>query len=155
LTPVLAGKIVLIALGLAASWLDTTIRKLPNWLCLLTFVAGLVLTTLVSGPAALPGHLAHAFIALVAGMVLFRFGVLGGGDAKFYAAIAVWFAFQDGFLLVMAVTLSGLVIFLAWFAWRRLTGKPVRGKPGDIHGELPYGIAISAGALIAYLQHAA
>ena len=155
LTPILAGKIVLIALGLAASWLDATTRRLPNWLCLLTLAAGLVLTILVSGADALPGHLAHAFFALLAGMVLFRFGVVGGGDAKFYAAIAVWFPLSDGLGLVIDVTLSGLVIFLAWFAWRRLTGKPIRTKPGDIQGELPYGIAIAAGALIAYFQLAA
>jgi prepilin peptidase CpaA len=155
LTPVLAGKIVLIAIGLTASWLDATIRKLPNWLCLLTLAAGLVVTSLVSGPAALPGHLAHAFIALVVGMILFRLGVVGGGDAKFYAGVAVWFALSDALHLVMAVTLSGLAIFLVWFAWRRLKRKPIRTKPGDVHGELPYGIAISAGALITYLQQVA
>ena len=69
LTIVLAGKISLVALGLVASWLDVSKRRLPNWLSLLTLAAGLIVTGLSAGFSAVGSHLAHAAVALLVGMV--------------------------------------------------------------------------------------
>src|SRR3546814_1971694 len=121
----MAGKIALILLALIASWLDISARRLPNWLTLLTLAAGIAVTIFDAGFSALGSHLAHTIIALLVGMILFRFGVIGGGDAKFYAAVASWFALSGAPGLLLAVSLSGLVIFFVWFVWRRATGKPI------------------------------
>lgn len=149
----MAGKIALILLALIASWLDISARRLPNWLTLLTLAAGIAVTIFDPGFSALGSHLAHTIIALLVGMILFRFGVIGGGDAKFYAAVASWFALSGAPGLLLAVSLSGLVIFFVWFVWRRATGKPIRAPSPDSKADkLPYGIAIAAGAVIQYFQ---
>ena len=148
----IAGKVILVLLGLAACWLDATVRKLPNWLSLLTALVGLGLAVSSAGLSGLGSHLVHMLIALAIGMVLFRLGVVGGGDAKFYAGVAAWFSLSDAVGLILAVSLSGLAIFLVWFAWRRLSGKPIRGGAHQTDADkLPYGIAIAAGAIIQYL----
>ena len=51
-----------------AAWLDWRERRLPNWLCGVTLLAGVVVTFAVSGAAALPTHLLHAGVAVLAGM---------------------------------------------------------------------------------------
>ena len=151
----MAGKIALILLALIASWLDISARKLPNWLTLLTLAAGIAVTIFDAGVSALGSHLAHALLALLVGMLLFRFGIVGGGDAKFYAAVASWFSLSAAAGLLLAVSVSGLVIFLAWVIWRRVTGKPIRPpSPDSKSDKLPYGIAIAAGAVIQYFQMA-
>lgn len=153
MTPLLAGNIALFLLALMASWLDIAFRKLPNWLSLLTLVLGIAVTILDAGPSALVSHLIHALLALLVGMILFRFGVVGGGDAKFYAAVAAWFGLSGAAGLLLAVSLSGLLIFVAWFIWRRMTGKPVRAPSRASNSDkLPYGIAIAAGAIVQYFH---
>lgn len=142
---------LLIAASLAASWNDACHRRIPNWLCAATAIAGLVVALVLSGLPALGGHALHAAIALVIGMLLFKFGIIGGGDAKFYAAMAAWFALPQAVALLVSVTLCGFVLLVVWFGHRRATGKPI-GRPGGEPSEgLPYGIAIGAGAVVAKL----
>lgn len=153
MTLLLAGNTALILLALAASWLDVAFRKLPNWLSILTLVVGVAVTIVDAGPSALGSHLAHALLALLVGMILFRFGVVGGGDAKFYAAVASWFGLSAAAGLLLTVSLSGLLIFVGWFIWRRMRGKPVRAPSSASNSDkLPYGIAIAAGAIVQYFQ---
>lgn len=150
------GAAALLALPAGyGAWLDWRERRLPNWLCGVTLLAGLAVTIVLSGLAAVPAHLWHAALALLVGMALFAPGLIGGGDAKFYAAVAVWFPLADGFRLMFAVALAGLVLTLAlWgLVWRR-SGARAGGNMGGMAGPLgqprtvPYGVAIAAGALV-------
>lgn len=116
-----------------------------------TAIAGLALGFATGGAGMLGWHAAHAAIALVAGMLLFRIGLFGGGDAKFYAAVAAWFPLAAAPRLLISVALSGLALLVVWFVYRRATGKPI-SRNGDNPGDkLPYGIAIAIGALVARL----
>jgi prepilin peptidase CpaA len=101
------------------------------------------------GLGAMGSHLLHALIALVVGIGLFAARIVGGGDAKFYAGIAAWFTLADGARLLLAVSLGGLVLFLVWFVYRRLSRKPISRRDGVAEGKFPYGVAIAAGAVIA------
>ncbi|GGB86150.1 hypothetical protein GCM10011494_00540 [Novosphingobium endophyticum] len=136
---------------LYAGWSDAFERRISNWLCLLTVAAGLIVAVVTGGVAELGSHALHSAAALVIGMVLFRFGMVGGGDAKFYAACAAWFAWPDAPRLLLAVSISGLVLFVAWFTIRRIMRKPVRAKSENNFDKLPYGIAIATGAVIVAL----
>lgn len=145
----LVSEGLLLVVSLFASWSDAYHRRIPNWLCALTALAGLSFALAAGGLPELGSHALHAGIALVVGMVLFRIGAFGGGDAKFYAAIAAWFTWGQAVGLLLAVALCGLVLLLVWFTYRRLAGKPLKRfatEPGD---SLPYGIAIAAGAMTA------
>ena len=149
---VLAQATPLIVLGLMASWLDLRHRRIPNWLCGTLALAGLAFAGLFGGGATLLQHAIHSFAALLVGMVLFRFGVFGGGDAKFYAAVAAWFPLALGGRLALYVGLAGLGLLVVWFVSRRLMGKKLRPTNPTIYDELPYGIAIALGAFVALFR---
>ena len=150
------------ALVIAAAVKDLTTFTIPNWIAA-GLVAGFAAFALEAG---LPWQVVAAdaavgFAALVAGMAMFALRWVGGGDAKLFAAAALWLglapavtylfytAFAGGLL---ALTLLGLRSAPAravlpqgpaWFA--RLT------EPG---GAAPYGVAIAVGALAAFPQSA-
>jgi prepilin peptidase CpaA len=134
----------------AAAWLDIKHRRIPNELSIVAAAAGLLVAAWADS-AALGSHALHLLIALVGGMILFRLRVFGGGDAKFYAAMAAWFGLADAVLLLVAVSLCGLVLLFGWFGYRQLAGLQVRGKGGSGLDSLPYGVAIGAGAIVTML----
>jgi prepilin peptidase CpaA len=143
------GFAVLCAACLAAAWIDLTQRRIPNWLCAATAVSGLIAAVILEPPLwGVGSHALHMAIALIGGMALFALGVFGGGDAKFYAAVAAWFPLDMGVLLLIDVALCGLVLLVGWFTWRRLRGMPIRRTTGQGFDGLPYGIAIGAGAIV-------
>lgn len=137
----------LITFGLVAAWLDLKFRRIPNWLCGLLAFIGFAVAVWVGGPQALVLHGLHFAAALLVGMVLFGLGVFGGGDAKFYAAVAAWFPITAWAMLAIHVSVSGLALLLVWFSFRRLTGQKIRPKNPTIYDSLPYGIAIASGAI--------
>lgn len=79
-------------------------------------------------------------------MLLFKLGWVGGGDAKLYAAVAIWFSGLEAALLIFATGMSGLILAIAYFLARKI------GSPGDGTAKrerrIPYGVAIAGGALI-------
>lgn len=128
------------------AWTDVTRRHLSNWLSLATLVAGLGIAGWVSTPTLFSLHLAHFAIALGIGLALFAAGVWGGGDGKFYAAVAAWFPLGDFFNLVLSISMVGLVMLV--FIIAKSPGKPLLKSSKGV----PYGVAIGIGALLALGQ---
>lgn len=91
-------------------------------------------------------HLLHFAIALAAGMLLFKMGWVGGGDAKLYAAAAIWFAGLNAALLIFATGMAGLVLAIFYFVKRKMSRKVDASKRSE--RRIPYGVAISGGAII-------
>lgn len=146
----LAALVLAWAVG---SWSDAFHRRIPNWLCGVTALGGLAMGLLVGGLPGLGSQFLHMLVVLVAGMVLFRFGVFGGGDAKFYAAVAAWFVLAKAAFLLVCIALCGLALLIMWFAYRRLRRLPISRKGGETpFDSLPYGIAIGGGAVLAMLD---
>lgn len=143
------GYAVLGLLLVVASWLDWNERRIPNWLCLVIAAAGLIFAFATGGIGDLGLNALHALIALMGGMAMFALRVVGAGDAKLYAAVASWFSMFDGLRLFVSVALAGLVVLMVWFVVRRAAGKRVTRAGDDPHDLLPYGIAISLGAMLA------
>jgi len=139
------------ALALAgglACWLDVRTRTLPNWLSLATGLSGLVFAALSGGGAALGWHALHGFVALVVGMALFAIRAIGGGDAKYYAGVACWFAITDGLRLLVCVAIGGLIVLLGWSLFRWRMGRSVFARATDDSDRLPYGVAVAFGSVI-------
>lgn len=135
--------------SLVAAWMDVFSRRIPNWLCGVTAIAGLATGAVAGGLSGLGSQFAHMAIVLVAGMAMFRIGIFGGGDAKFYAAVAAWFPLANAVRLLVSITSCGLILFLVWFAYRRARRLPIsRKKSDDLFDSLPYGVAIGAGAIM-------
>ena len=143
--PILATSLLALCAA-AGAWLDLASRRLPNWLCLLTAIAGLGVAFGMAGAVALWSPTSHGLIALVAGMVLFRFGWIGGGDAKFYAACACWFPLGSGLLLLGLVSAAGLAVVLLWFGYRQATRAHKREGEGRF-GMVPYGVPVAIGSV--------
>ena len=137
---ILAGLLVFLCLLAAA--MDVRTRRIPNWLNLIVLLGGVSSLFMLPGWSAIWPHLAHFAIALVLGMALFAMRVWGGGDAKFYASLAMWFPLARAPLLAMAVALAGLVLVLAYGVWARKHGK------ASWKQDLPYGVAIAAGGIV-------
>ena len=83
---------------------------------------------------------------------LFAVGMMGGGDVKLLAAIALWFPWQAVMSMVVLMALIGGGVTLITVVHHRMTRR--LGQP-----EIPYGIAISFAALWLlgerYLNHLA
>jgi prepilin peptidase CpaA len=151
LDPLLIGRAVLILACAAACWLDVTRRIIPNWLCAATLLAGLGFAAWTGGGGALGWHGLHAGVALLIGMAIYATGIIGGGDAKFYAAVAAWFSWSEGFRLLFLVSVAALAMFAVWFLIRRLRGIPVLRRAPDDTGKFPYALGIGGGAVFALL----
>ena len=136
------------AIALTGAVYDLRFRRIPNWLCGLALASGIAMAFLdqVGGPAS---HGLHAFLALVVGLLFFGLKMLGGGDVKFYAGLASFFPLAKATALLLYISISGIVLVAIWFVSRRLAGIPMRGRSGGKSDELPYGIAIGAGAILA------
>jgi prepilin peptidase CpaA len=97
-----------------------------------------------------PIQIAGALIVFILLAAAFYAGMMGGGDVKLAAAIALWFppVLTIKFLVLMSV--AGGVLTLGLLVWHR--AKHREGRP-----EIPYGVAIAFGALAIlaqpYLNH--
>lgn len=140
---------------LAAAASDLRQLRIPNVipaLVVVLFVAGWLAGFPFSGPWWAHGF--HFAAALLVGMLLFHFGWFGGGDAKLYAACALWFSFSDAVLLLFATTISGALIVIVrastMLAKSILTpAMPAEdARPRRPTGAIPYGIAIAAGSIV-------
>lgn len=94
----------------------------------------------------------HFLMALAIGMLLFGMGWIGGGDAKLYAAVALWFDWNGAIALVLFTTLSGLLLAIV-FVVARLSGIRRQQQGNDkpksrIERRIPYGVAIAIGAIL-------
>ncbi len=153
----LAAVAVFPVLVVLAALKDATSFTIPNRLTIAIaalFVPAALLSAL--SPAAWLAAAGCGAGALVIGMAMFAFGWVGGGDAKLFAACGLWVGASAAapFLLWTGLAGGALAVALllgrnaaAWYpgmgpSWmRRLLTK----------GEgVPYGVAIAAGALIAF-----
>ena len=142
------GLAALALTGLYAAWSDLRYRRLPNWLCLLVAAAGLAQMLALGGMGGAGSALLHGALAMAIGAALFTLSGLGGGDAKYYAAVACWFSLASALQLLMAVSLAGLVLALGWLIMQRLKRRPADPANQDF-ALVPFGIAIAAGAVFA------
>ena len=92
-------------------------------------------------------------VAVAAGVFLvlaatFYLGMMGGGDVKLAAAIALWFSplTTMKFLVVMSIA-GGMLTLIVLLIHKKRANPPLdeEGKPAK--PEVPYGVAIAAGAL--------
>jgi prepilin peptidase CpaA len=81
--------------------------------------------------------------ALLAGA--FYAGMMGGGDVKLAAALALWFSPATTIKFLVLMSLAGGVLTLVVLAWHR--AKRREGRP-----EIPYGVAIAFGGLAILAQ---
>jgi len=148
---------VMPALVIVAGLKDLTSMKIPNWISGL-LILGFFPAALVVGiaPMTVAVHVGVAALALVVGAGMFALRWIGGGDAKLMAAACLWLGLSgSGMFLLWTGVMGGVFCLVLLFA--RFHARPyLYGAPGWVvqlmepRGDIPYGVAIAAGALMAY-----
>ena len=148
---------VLPALVIVAGLKDLTTMKIPNWISGLLVLAFFPAALLVGlSLQAIGIHVAIAVTALMIGLGLFALNLLGGGDVKLMAAACLWLGLSGSGVFVLATAVVGGLFSLALLAGRVWLQPYVGAGPGWIvrlmepKGHIPYGVAIAAGALVAW-----
>lgn len=130
---------------IAAAISDFRSFRIPNFLPAIL----IVLFGIVYGVGGFAGasweNLLHFLVALVAGMILFGRGWIGGGDAKLYAAAALWFNWAGAVTLLFMTTIAGLILAVT-FIGARMSG--LRKNVPKADRRIPYGVAIATGAIL-------
>lgn len=138
----LAGlPVALAALLLSAGFEDVRVREIANWKN-----AGIALLApawwWANGLAPWPDMAVQVGVAAaVLGLfaAAFALGLMGGGDVKMIASLALWFPFGAFARLLAVMSIAGGLITLAFLVQRRLRG-------GEV--EVPYGVAIAVAGLL-------
>jgi prepilin peptidase CpaA len=141
------------ALLVAAAVWDLTSFTIPNVIqiallgCFAVFIfAGHM------NPSTFGGHLLAGFLGLVIGFSLFAFGYIGGGDAKLFACVALWFGMHDLLPYALIASILGGGLTLGILALRRIPLPSLLSAQNwvmRLHDEregIPYGVALAAGA---------
>ena len=148
---------VLPCLVIAAGLRDLTTMTIPNWipgLLILGFFPAAFMVGL--SPMTVVAHVGVAAVALFVGMGLFAMRVIGGGDAKLMAAACLWLGVTGSGMFVLWTGVAGGVFCLMLMFARTQLRPYVQGAPGWIdsllepRGDIPYGVAIAIGALMAF-----
>jgi prepilin peptidase CpaA len=150
-------RVLFPAVVIYGAFSDLFTMTIRNRLSLILSVGFLVCAVVIGLPAQqILTHCAAGLAMLAVGFALFAFGWIGGGDAKFAAAIVLWIGFDrmldytllsaiaGGFLTVAILTMRSLPLPAFALGWSWLAHLHDR-KSG-----IPYGIALAAAALLVY-----
>ena len=150
---------VLPALVIVAGLHDLTTMTIPNWISVLLIVTFFPVAFAVGLELpAIAAHVGVALLALFIGAGMFALNWIGGGDAKLMAASCLWLGVTGSGMFLLWTGIAGGLFCLALIAGRFYARPYVMngGAPGWIvqlmapKGDIPYGVAIAAGALMAF-----
>jgi prepilin peptidase CpaA len=140
-----------------AAAMDMLTMKIPNRISLVLVLAFFPLALLAGlGLGDIASHVAVGLLMLAVGFGLFIGGWFGGGDAKLMAAIALWVGPDAVLLYLLNVAVAGGLLALMFLSARTVPlPKMLLGEEWALRlhrqdGGIPYGIAIAAGALMAF-----
>lgn len=147
------------ALVIVAGLRDLTSFTIPNWISAILIAAFLPAAFACGLPLSVIGlHIGVGLGGLILAMGMFAFGWIGGGDAKLFAAAALWLGWPAAGIFVLVTTIAGGALAMGLLAarsdWVR-THTPLAApdwtqrlmRPNE---SVPYGVAIAAGALFAF-----
>lgn len=126
----------------------------PNRTCLAIALLYPAYAFSAAGSVDWAGALGIAAAALGLGFVLFSFRICGAGDAKLFAAVALWAGPLLIVPLVLGMTAAGAIMAVYLWLHHRLSRAPVpsmvfqtSAEPGFEKQPMPYAAAIAVGAL--------
>jgi prepilin peptidase CpaA len=142
-----------------AAAMDLFTLTIPNRVSIVMGLAFFPVAWLAGiGWIAVADHLAAGTLVLALGIGLFALGWFGGGDAKLLAAIALWLGTENLIPYFLYVALAGGMLAMLFGSMRQVPlPRQLLGEQWALRlhrpgGGIPYGIALSAGALLVYPQ---
>ena len=115
-----------------AMYFDLKWRKIPNWLTVSTFAAGLLFYVTSKGFAGLGfafGGFAAGFLPL---LVLWLIGGGGGGDVKLMGALGTWLGGPVTLIVFFGSAIVALVMMISLLAWRSVARTSPVAAPGAV-----------------------
>ena len=145
---IVAGLFAIILI--IASISDIRYRRIPNW-CVVVLLVLFIPWIFVGTEVSVLLSLAAFAIFMAAGIVLYAFGIWGAGDSKLIAAVALFVGWTRLPLFLFATALAGGILALVIILWhaprvRAMLNVPA---PDKTRRNVPYGVAIAAGAAFA------
>ncbi|HET9145598.1 MAG TPA: prepilin peptidase [Sphingomicrobium sp.] len=139
--------ILLAAILVVAAAIDVRTFTISNRLNLtVALLAPLYWASIALSPwPEIAAHVAAGAIVFVLLAGAFYAGMMGGGDVKLAAALALWFPPLATVKFLVIMSIAGGVLTLVILVFHRL--KKREGRP-----EIPYGVAISFGGLAILAQ---
>ena len=134
---------LMLAISIPIVVTDLRFRRIPNWACGVLFLAGVVASGFEQGLSGILWSLGGAWAGLLAFLIFYALGGMGGGDIKLMAACGSLIGLRG---LPVAIVLSagiGGIIAVATLLFARLRSKSAE--------TIPYAPAIVAGSLLALL----
>lgn len=134
---------------------DLVSYRIPNWISLAAiglFAVSAALSGMTLGDFGV--HFLVGFAALAVGFALFALGIIGGGDAKFFAAGALWMGpvFILKYCLIFALVGGGFAVLLLVLRLPAIAAAlsciPYSAQLLNPKAGLPYGVALGIGAMI-------
>lgn len=133
--------------------------KIPNWVSILLAcaypAAGLAVG---AAPGAIADGVMIGVAALAVGFALYAGKIVGGGDAKLFAATTPWIGASALGVFLFNTAICGLGLAVALTMFRKLPILPVYAQVPwliDLHQrkkDLPYAVAIGGGGLLSFSQ---
>jgi prepilin peptidase CpaA len=159
-------QLFLIPLAALVIYYDVRYRRIPNSFVLATLIAGLILNLAIGGVSGGISSIGGCVFAFILMFMLHVFGAMGAGDVKLLAAIGAVIGAQLVLQTFVVVVLTGgvlalfnilrtgifrttmirvLQIFVGMLpGWQM----PKFSVPADRRLTVPYGVAITIGAII-------
>lgn len=159
-------EIFLVPLAVLIIYYDVRYRRIPNPFVLATLLTGLILNFGLAGMSGVVSSLGGCILAFILMFMLHVFGAMGAGDVKLFAAIGsvvgahmvlptlMVVVLMGGLLALVSIVRSGvfkttmhrvLQIFVGLLpGWEM----PKFSIPADRRLTIPYGAAITLGAII-------
>lgn len=131
---------------------DVRSRQIPNWLTATMAFAGLMLAVVGASRESILQCLLAGGLALLIGLAMQAARLMGGGDVKFFAALALWLGPHRTVDAALATAIAGGVIALFYLRAARAAGSAglasSRLQLDDASRDferVPYGVAIGVG----------
>ncbi|MCZ4282133.1 prepilin peptidase [Kiloniella laminariae] len=155
----LITKLVLILFIVVTMLYDLIQMRIPNVVCLALALLFAMTFVFNKFPIDILDHLMAMGIVFVAGIVLFSFRILGGGDVKLLTVLALWTGLKLLPVFITIVSLVGggqvlIILILRRYthAFEYLLAKynVTAAMPNWLRrgGEIPYGVAIGIALFI-------
>lgn len=143
--------LLILAAALGAAAIEDAVRlRISNITCLAVLIAALIAMGMQGFPMALWQNAVVFLVLLALGTPLFASGKVGGGDIKLLACIGLWMDFRSAIWLLATVFIAGGVLALLYLGPRLVFPAP-RGEDGKpVRRQIPYGLAIVAGACLVF-----
>ena len=160
-------ELFLIPLAVLIIYHDVRYRRIPNPFVLATLISGLTLNFALGGWQGGLNSIGGCVLAFIFMFLLHVFGAMGAGDVKLFAAIGsvigahlvlptfVVVVLIGGVLALISVVRSGVFTTTMHRVLQILVGllpgwqMPKFSVPADRRLTIPYGVAITIGAIIA------